>query len=308
MFHGYQPQQYRPVQGGPLPVISPSPMIRDVWADNLEEEFKVIRELVEEYPYVAMDTEFPGVVLKAVGHFTTAHEHYYQSLKLNVNALKIIQVGITLLNERGEVPDKCCTWQFNFHFCVQEDVYAVDSIEMLKLGGLNFDHFESHGIDMHLFSELLYSSGLVMNPRVKWIVFHGGFDFAYLVKGLRNENMPDSEEAFLQMFHRLFPSIYDVKYLLRLTDVMPNAGLDYLAEYLSVKRLGTAHQAGSDSLMTGHCFFKLIRDKFPKGLPESANGVLFNLIEDPVSTGNTPMTPFANSQGGSQFPSAPASR
>ena len=36
--------------------------MREVWADNLDAELLIIRNIVEKFPYVAMDTEFPGVV------------------------------------------------------------------------------------------------------------------------------------------------------------------------------------------------------------------------------------------------------
>jgi|TARA_B100001778_G_C18310944_1_gene504285 CCR4-NOT transcription complex subunit 7/8 len=37
-------------------------LTREVWSDNLDEEVAIIRKLVQAFPYIAMDTEFPGVV------------------------------------------------------------------------------------------------------------------------------------------------------------------------------------------------------------------------------------------------------
>jgi CCR4-NOT transcription complex subunit 7/8 len=263
-----------------------------------------------------MDTEFPGVVAKPVGTFKTTHEFYFQTLRCNVNLLKIIQLGISLMNERGEVPDKCCTWQFNFQFSLQEDIYAQDSIDLLKASGINFEHFAKHGIDMQHFAELMIGSGLVLCPDVHWLSFHSGYDFGYLVKILSGKELHDKEEEFMLLFHLLFPSVYDVKYILRQTDLQHTLGLDALGDSLCIRRIGMAHQAGSDSLLTGHVFFKLLRERFNNTLPVAACGILYGLGEDSASntTPATPLqgqpqtSPFSGIQtSSSQFPSQPGS-
>jgi CCR4-NOT transcription complex subunit 7/8 len=69
--------------------------IRDVWAFNVEEEMAAIREIVDRYNYVAMDTEFPGVVARPIGNFTSTSDYHYQTLRCNVDLLRIIQLGLT---------------------------------------------------------------------------------------------------------------------------------------------------------------------------------------------------------------------
>lgn len=55
--------------------------VREVWEDNLEEELALIRDVVDDYPYCAMDTEFPGVVARPVGNFKNSGEYHYQTLR-----------------------------------------------------------------------------------------------------------------------------------------------------------------------------------------------------------------------------------
>lgn len=56
--------------------------VREVWQDNLAEEMELIRNIVDEYPFLAMDTEFPGVVARPVGNFKNSGEYHYQTLRL----------------------------------------------------------------------------------------------------------------------------------------------------------------------------------------------------------------------------------
>lgn len=61
------------------------------------------------------DTEFPGIVARPIGTFKTGSDYHYQTMRCNVDMLKIIQLGITLCDEEGNRPEGM-TWQFNFQF------------------------------------------------------------------------------------------------------------------------------------------------------------------------------------------------
>lgn len=113
-------------------------VINNVWRDNLEAEFTRIRNLIKDYPFIAFDTEFPGVVATPMGAFKNKNEFVYNQIMSNVNMLKPIQVGFCLMNEKGELPPRKDVWQFNLHFSLGEDIFAVQSIDLLKAAGIDF--------------------------------------------------------------------------------------------------------------------------------------------------------------------------
>ncbi|KAK1268260.1 hypothetical protein QJS04_geneDACA013710 [Acorus gramineus] len=269
-----------PPQTPPILPKEDSIEIRDVWFDNLESEFALIRNIVDDYPFVAMDTEFPGVVLRPVGQFKNSSDYHYQTLKANVDLLKLIQLGLTFSDEEGNLPTcgtgKYCVWQFNFReFSVADDVFAHDSIELLRQSGIDFKKNSERGIDSHRFAELLMSSGIVLNDSVHWVTFHSGYDFGYLLKLLTCQSLPDNPTEFFKLLKVYFPIFYDIKHLMKFCNSL-HGGLNKLAELLDVERIGICHQAGSDSLLTSWTFRKL-KQSFFAGATEKYAGVLYGL-------------------------------
>ncbi|EDV97532.1 CCR4-NOT transcription complex subunit 7 isoform X1 [Drosophila grimshawi] len=230
--------------------------IRDVWKHNLEEEFRTIRKVVQKYHYVAMDTEFPGVVARPVGDFRSTADYHYQLLRCNVDLLRIIQLGLTFMDDEGKTPPGYSTWQFNFKFNLSEDMYAQDSIDLLQNSGIQFKKHEEDGIDPIDFAELLMSSGIVLMDNIKWLCFHSGYDFGYLLKLLTDQNLPADESEFFELLHIYFPNIFDIKYLMKSCKNL-KGGLQEVADQLELRRVGPQHQAGSDALLTGMAFFKM---------------------------------------------------
>jgi CCR4-NOT transcription complex subunit 7/8 len=54
--------------------------------------------------------------LRRSSNSATTQEHEYHVIKQNVDTSRIIQIGLTLADEHGRVPQGVCTWQFNFEF------------------------------------------------------------------------------------------------------------------------------------------------------------------------------------------------
>jgi CCR4-NOT transcription complex subunit 7/8 len=241
--------------------------IRDVWASNLQQEINVIQNLIDKYPYVAMDTEFPGILVRPVTTFKTTADFHYQSMKTNVDMLKIIQLGITLSDQNGAFPPDCCTWQFHFKFSLSDDIYAQESIDLLARSGVDFRKHEEQGIDTHEFGALFMMSGVVLNDNVKWISFHSGYDFAYLLKVLSCQPLPDDDSEFFELLRLFFPCLFDLKHMMRSCQSL-RGGLQQLADDLKVARIGPQHQAGSDSLLTCMAFFKMRNVYFENKIDE----------------------------------------
>lgn len=311
--------------------------IREVWKQNLEEEMAVLRKLVRRYPYIAMDTEFPGVVARPMGGFRGKSDYHYQCLRANVDLLKVIQIGITLFNEDGETPGTRANsgeidgdgtgrraagqsqsphaWQFNFNFDLDQDMFNQQSIESLQHAGIDFNLLKRDGIDPKTFAALLIPSGLTFFEDVKWISFHGGYDFGYLTKLMMCKPLPKDEFEFEHYMKKYFPSTFDVKHLMKHAIKLQNngmltpgdasttellhkfeqkSGLESIAEAMKIKRVGSAHQAGSDSLLTGKVFFQMREKVFHGDIANEHLGKIWGLGVPDITFPTTTYQPANN--------------
>jgi CCR4-NOT transcription complex subunit 7/8 len=218
----------------------------------------------------------------------------------------MIQLGVALFRSDGSLPPADqpsptkapylpnsvapYAWQFNFKFSLDTDMYAQESTTMLTKAGIDFERHSKQGIDPEEFGALLISSGLVLDPDVRWISFHSGYDFGYLMKLMICMPLPEEESLFHKYLEKFFPSLFDIKFMLKhasarqqvndntplsqeashiLTKLFSKSGLQDIAEELAVTRIGQAHQAGSDSLLTGQVYFEMKKKIFGGTISEA---------------------------------------
>jgi len=281
------------------------------------------------------DAEFPGIVARPIGNFENKASYHYQTLRCNVDLLKPIQLGITLWTSEGELPPSqpdtdviqkipygnnliaCpCTWSFNFSFSLEDDMYAEQSIEMLRNAGLDFQKHQELGIDLNTFGATLTTSGLAFEDDVNWLSFHSGYDFGYLVKLLTNDALPEDEGKFKQLAKQFFPKLWDVKHLLRhaqkdlhvqnrlsptaaniIASLGQKSGLADLATELGCQRYGQAHTAASDSWLTGQVFWAMRSKIFEGHIPDELCDQIYGLHNVGPPASAAARDEFLQSQG-----------
>lgn len=273
--------------------------IKEVYNENMVDELRKISDLANEYNYLSMDTEFPGIVypnthqissnvfcnfsnssvfngingipgkMPSTSIFlkksnetslnqtpTNCYDFNYKNIKMNVDDLKMIQFGLTLSDKYGNHPEGISTWQFNFNFDLETDIYLHESIQLLEFAGIDFNKFFHDGIEHEYFAENIIASGIVLNDNIKWITFHGAYDFAYLLKTISNQPIPEDEQTFLEYLFIYFPNFYDLRHMIKNISWLKGS-LSRIATDLDIKWSGSIHQAGCDSILTSRVFTKL---------------------------------------------------
>ncbi|KAA3482548.1 putative CCR4-associated factor 1-like protein 11 isoform X1 [Gossypium australe] len=204
-------------------------VVRRVFAEDLDSEFSLIKAAILRY-WISGTIFKPNKQVIREGNPVT-NCHYKKS---NVNALQIIQLGLSLSDARSNLLDFdspfSYIWKFNFRdFDINRDCYASDLVELLKRQGIDFEKNEEKGIDSKDFAKKLWEYGLVFN--------------CYDLK-----NSYSKLTAFASSLIRGSIGLF-----LRL-----QRGLEKIAQTLNVAHItGSSYQAGSNSLLTLQYFMKL---------------------------------------------------
>lgn len=268
-----------PYYGGP---VVPTPAVhvvqlRSVTAANFAAELDLIGSLLQNYPYIVVDTEYPGTVHRPPAgrrDDDLSPDEWYAMLKANVDELPPVQLGITLCDSHGNLPvvldygygytEGC--WEVELSdFDIRRHRHAAQSVAFLRSQGVDFDAVRARGVGSAAFGAklaeiLLASRGAGVG--LTWVAFGGAYDLAYLVKmiGGIGQPLPETRQGFLERVRVLLGGrVFDARFMaencgradlrdvglrsvaINLGAVMPAADLPWLAgpKSLIVSRIHT---------------------------------------------------------------------
>lgn len=260
--------------------------VYEVYNNNLLEGSRLIRQLGKCNDIVAIDTEFPGVVCRVNGEYTSTTSLSYHNIKCNTDLMKPIQIGFSFFNQNGEQSEVNATVQFNLKWDMDTEVFAEESILLLENSGIDFHEHKVHGIDIQDFAEVFLASGLPLNEKITWIGFHCAYDWAYMIKICTNlPDMPESHEEFSELLLLYFPKTIDIKTIMSDKN-LPKSGLQDLARSLNIERIGVQHQAGSDAKLTGDTFFNFFKIYCNGVIDDKYINLIYGLNYYPTSGAN----------------------
>lgn len=300
-------QMNMPNSMGPMPpMLLPPPnhlFIREVWKNNVYSEFSSIRRLLTQYKYVSISTEFVGTLARPIGNFRSREDYHYQTMRANVDLLNPIQLGISLSDVYGNKPEgEPSTWQFNLEFDVTKEMLSVESLDLLRKSGINYEMHKTTGVSKFEFAQLMIDSGLLMDNEVTWITYHAAYDLGFLVNILMNDIMPNNRKDFEWWIHEYMPNLYDLNLIYKvvrgfkypsnqnknkLQQQMPQPSMEFtltnLADDVGLPRFPVFTTTGGQSLLMLLSFCQLNKismHTFPDGTDfDTVKNVIYG-IED----------------------------
>ncbi|XP_066334500.1 probable CCR4-associated factor 1 homolog 9 [Miscanthus floridulus] len=172
--------------------------IRPVTAAYMESGMDAIASLLTTYPIITIDAEYAVAVHHRPSAASLAPRERYALVKSNVDEVPIVQLGITLCDEHGNLPVLFhghgrrpfeLAWEVTFSdFDARRDRHAAESVAFLRSQGIDLDQALASGVSSAAFAAklaaVLSASATPQRGQLTWVAFGGAYDFAYMVKML----------------------------------------------------------------------------------------------------------------------------
>ncbi|CAL5013846.1 unnamed protein product [Urochloa decumbens] len=242
-------------------------VVRRVWRDNSGREFERVLDKLRQPRrrlFVALDLEYAADASTDVRYRpTSSADDWYHHLREYVNGGDVLQLGLVLAFEEPDKSTAVMAVEINFHLDVQSRSYNSVSIDFLQEQGHCLDEHRHRGV----LPECVFAGLLQHLPfsdqSVTWITYHGDRDFGFLLRLLQSRGrgstlLPPDRATFLHQVREKFPVFYDVRVLAQIVTHGFAGRLTKLAEDLGIGRIGEAHFAGSDAILTLSCFRNIV--------------------------------------------------